>query len=332
MKLSAREASGYFAKPDPDKTGLLIYGEDAMRVALKRQQVIAALIGPEGEAEMRLARIPGAELRKDPAMLFDAVKAQGFFPGPRVAFVEDATDGLAKTVGAALDAWLPGDAQIVVTAGALKGGSGLRKLFEAHRNAYAAGIYNDPPSRAEIEADLARAGLRDVARPGMDALTALARELDPGDFRQTLEKVALYKLGDEAPLTPEEVALCAPTSTEAEVDEILTVVADGKSAEIGPVMSRLHAQGTNAVTLVIMGTRHFRALHAIAAGAGNVRMNWKQRDAMMRQSQVWGVHKLEMALEILTDTDLQLRSAGQKAPAMALVERALIRLAMLQRR
>ena len=116
------------------------------------------------------------------------------------------------------------------------------------------------------------------------------------------------------------------------MDEILTVVADGKSAEIGPVMSRLHAQGTNAVTLVIMGTRHFRALHAIAAGAGNVRMNWKQRDAMMRQAQVWGVHKLEMALEILTDTDLQLRSAGQKAPAMALVERALIRLAMLQRR
>ena len=37
MKLSAREASGYFAKPDPDKTGLLIYGEDAMRVALKRR-------------------------------------------------------------------------------------------------------------------------------------------------------------------------------------------------------------------------------------------------------------------------------------------------------
>ena len=221
MKLSAREASGYFAKPDPDKTGLLIYGEDAMRVALKRQQVIAALIGPEGEAEMRLARIPGAELRKDPAMLFDAVKAQGFFPGPRVAFVEDATDGLAKTVGAALDAWLPGDAQIVVTAGALKGGSGLRKLFEAHRNAYAAGIYNDPPSRAEIEADLARAGLRDVARPGMDALTALARELDPGDFRQTLEKLVLYKHGDESPVIPKDIAAVAPATTEAEIDEML---------------------------------------------------------------------------------------------------------------
>jgi len=32
---------------------------------------------------------------------------------------------------------------------------------------------------------------------------------------------------------------------------------------------------------------------------------------------------------MLTDTDLQLRSAAQRAPQMALVERTLIRLAML---
>ena len=79
MKLSTREAARYFSKPDPGKTGLLIYGADAMRVALKRQQVVAALVGPAGEEEMRLTRINGAELRKDPAQLTDAVKAQGFF-------------------------------------------------------------------------------------------------------------------------------------------------------------------------------------------------------------------------------------------------------------
>ena len=34
MTLNARDASGYFARPDPDKTGLLIYGADGMRIAL----------------------------------------------------------------------------------------------------------------------------------------------------------------------------------------------------------------------------------------------------------------------------------------------------------
>ena len=80
MKLAGREAARYFAKPDPGKAGLLIYGGDAMRVALKRQQVIATLIGPAGEEEMRLTRIPGASLRKDPAQLLDAIKSISFFP------------------------------------------------------------------------------------------------------------------------------------------------------------------------------------------------------------------------------------------------------------
>ena len=47
MKLSSREAAAVFRKPDPAGTGLLIYGEDTMRVALRRQEVIAALIGPD---------------------------------------------------------------------------------------------------------------------------------------------------------------------------------------------------------------------------------------------------------------------------------------------
>ena len=48
MKLTGRDAAAYFRKPDPEKAGLLIYGADAMRVALRRQEVIAALIGPAG--------------------------------------------------------------------------------------------------------------------------------------------------------------------------------------------------------------------------------------------------------------------------------------------
>ncbi len=341
MKLSPRDAPAYFAKPDPDKAGLLIYGEDAMRVALRRQEVIAALIGPEGEAEMRLSRMAGGDLRKDPAQLLDAIKAQGFFPGPRVAFVEEANDSAHPAVEAALSEWRPGDAQVIVTAGQLKASSKLRKLFEGHRAAYAVGIYNDPPGKAEIEATLKSSGLTQIDRSAADALHALARALDPGDFRQTVEKVSLYKHGDATPLTAEEVALNAPATTDAGIDDIVAVIADGRVAEVGPVLQRLEAQGVAAVTLVIFALRHFRALHAAAAdpggpGQGIGRLKppvfGPRRDAMLRQAQNWGMHKLEHALRDLTETDLTLRSAAQRAPQMALVERTFIRLAMLARR
>ena len=338
MKLSARDAARYFAKPEADKTGLLIYGADAMRIALKRKQVIDALIGPNGEEEMRLSRIAAADLRKDAALLLDELKATGFFPGARVVHLEEANDSVAPAVTVALEEWRPGDAQLVVTAAALKASSKLRKLFEGHRNAYAVGLYDDPPGREEIERMLAQAGLRDVPGDALAALTALSREIGPGDFGQVLEKLALYKMNDATPLSAEDIADCAPGSTEAALDDMLNVVAEARSQEIGPLMRRLQSQGTTPVSLCIGATRHFRMLfmaasHPGGASEGVARLRppvfGPRRDRILRQAQNWGVHRLQSALTVLTDTDLQLRSAGQTAPAMAVMERALIRLAML---
>ncbi|MEM8576636.1 MAG: DNA polymerase III subunit delta, partial [Pseudomonadota bacterium] len=315
MKLNTGQANAYFRKPDAKATGLLIFGADGMRVALKRQEVIRALIGPNGSDEMRLTRIPAAKLREDPAQVIDALKAIGFFPGPRAVLVEDATEVQAGYILPALEAWQEGDAQLIVTAGNLKPTSKLRKAFEGHKSAYAAGIYDNPPTRDEIETALQDAGLPQPAREGMDALVALAGELDPGDFRQTVEKVSLYKLNDSAPLSAADVAAVAPVSTEAAVDDVLMTVADGRADQIGPVMRKLQAQGVNAVTLCIGAMRHFRTLHRAALDTSGRPAIWgPNRDRMMGQARRWGPARLETALAVLTETDLALRSAGQTAP------------------
>lgn len=335
MKLSPRDANKYFRQPESDRAGLLIYSADAMRAALKRQEVIAALIGPSGEEEMRLTRIAGASLRKDPAQLLDAIKAVSFFPGPRVVFVEDANDTATPAITNAMVDWAPGDAQVIVTGGALKPTSKLRKLFEAHPNAYAVGLYDDPPSREDIEAELARSGVKNVDTAAMTDLMDLGKDLSPGDFRQTMEKLALYKLNDTTAVSPEDVSACAPATIEAALDDILNVVAEGRSDQIGPILEKLKAQGVNAVSLCIGTTRHFRTLFNIAANDGGrifIPGSFKQKERSQKQARTWGPIKLQAALTLLLDTDLQLRSAGQNAPAMALVERALIRLAMMARR
>jgi DNA polymerase-3 subunit delta len=337
MILKGAEAARYCAKPDPGRAGLLIFGQDAMRVALKRQDAIAALVGPEGEAEMRLTRMSGGDLRKDASLLLDAIKAVGFFPGPRVAFVEDATDGLSDTIATALKEWKPGDAVIIITAGGLTGKSALKTLFEKHPNAVSIGLYDDPPSREEIEDALKKAGLKDIDREAMTDLNTLARALDPGDFRQTLEKIALYKYRDDTPLTPADVAAMAPATIEAEVDDLIDAVAEARSQAIGPLFRRLEGQGVLPVTICIGALRHFRILHAAATdpqgpgvGIQKARVNFKQKDAMGRQAGQWGTRALEQAVAVLLETDLTLRSTS-KAPGMAVMERALIRIAMTRR-
>lgn len=340
MKMTGAAAAGYLRKPDPAHTALLIFGADPMRVADKRQHVIETLVGPQGEEEMRLTRINAADLRKDPALLNDAIKAQGFFPGHRVAFVEDVTDGLSKVIDAALADWQAGDAQVIITAGQLTAKSALRKVVEGHANAVVIGLYDDPPSIADIEQALAAAGLPQPDRSVIEALMAMANSLEPGDFRQTLEKVSLYKIGDDSPLSIEDVMINAPQSAEVDVDEVLDVVTTGQADKLGPLMRNLAAQGVAPVTLCIGAMRHFRRLHTVAcdpggpaAGAGRLRppVFGPRRDKIVRQASGWGRDRLERALTVLTDADLQLRSANT-APPDALMERALIRLAMMARR
>jgi DNA polymerase III subunit delta len=338
MKLSGADMRRLLpGKPEALRSGLLIHGADPMQVAIMRQEVIAALIGPQGEEEMRLARMTAAELRKDGARLMDAIKATGFFPGPRVAFVEDATDGLAETIAAALKGWRPGDAAVVITANDLKPKSTLKSLFEKHPTAAALGLYDDPPTRDEVEALLSRAGLRAIDPAAMAEVMTLSRNLDPGDFRQTLEKIGLYKHGDATPLTVTEVADLAPGTMETDVLDVVAAAVDGKTVALGLLMRRVEAQGVQAVTLCIQTLRYIRALHMAASDPGGVASGMarsfgfgNRRAAMQAQAHKWGGRALEQALALLVETDLTLRSTS-RAPAMAVMERALIRIAMMRR-
>ena len=58
MKLGPRDAPAYFARPDATKTGLLIYGSDAMRVATEGW---GALFDGETRSALQLDNLP-AEL------------------------------------------------------------------------------------------------------------------------------------------------------------------------------------------------------------------------------------------------------------------------------
>lgn len=336
MKVTSRETDRFLAQP-PSTCGLiLLFGPDAMRIALKREDFVKTSLGANAQEEMRLTRMTGAELRSEPAALQDAVKAIGFFPGPRAVLITEAGDGIAAIVKDALAAWAEGDAVIVLEAGNLGKGSKLRKLAEADPAAAACGIYADPPSRGAVQDQLGKSGLT-ADNDALDLLVSYAMRMDPGDFRQLLEKLALYRMGATGAASVEDVDAIAPATTEHAIDDAIHAAADGAAGNLASAIQRLSDQGIGATTMIISATRHFRQLHAAAsdpggAGSGIAKLRppvfGPRRDRMLRQAQSWGMHKLETALTILTDADLALRSSSS-APAMAVTERAFIRIAML---
>lgn len=284
---------------------------------------------------MRLDRISGAELRREPARLLDALKAVGFFPGPRGVLLEDATDGLAPTVAAALDAWTAGDARLVATGTGLASRGALRKLFEGHKAAVAITLYDDPPTEADVSEMLREAGLTRIEPAAREALSSLAQALPPGEFRGLLERLALHQIGAEEPLAAEAVQALAPQAAEAEVDDLLVAVTDGRRDRVPPLLARLSAQGVGPVAVAIQAIRHFRALLAVASEPGGVQTGLSalrppavgaRREALQRAAASWRRERIEEGLRTLVELDLELRS-GSKVPDRALAERVLMRLA-----
>ena len=341
MKLTNRDVVSFFRSPPKGITGVLIYGNDPMRVSDKRQQLIKSLLGPNAHQEMRLARISRENLKKAPDQAIDLCKAQGFFPGERALLIEEANETITEIILNAIDAWKDGDSTIIVTAASLKPSSSLRKLFEQQKNAFSIPIYDNPITKFEVEKIIADAELQNITQESFSQLAEIALELPPGDFKQSVDKLALYKLNDETPVTYQDIVNCTPASNEVDIDEVLNAVLAGDDFAVSQIVGRLRSQGILPVTLIIAATRHFKAVFSIIshpsginAGAAALRppIYGPRKDALMKQAQKWGQEKIKMAIKILTATDLQLRSANLQAPQMALVERLFMRLAMLLKR
>ena len=331
MKLSAAEAARFCAAPKAGVAGALIHGADAGQVAERRDQLLAKLLGPDAEAEMRLARLTGAELRADPAALDAALRAQGFFPGPRAVLVTQAADGLAQVIGAALaDAAAP-EAFLLVTADALSAKSALRALFEGARAAVAAPCYAEAPDARALASMLTAQGAAEATPEALTLLVSLAAGMERGALARLVEVLALYARETGGRLDATDVAACAPPQGQAAADDAIDAVLDGKPDALRAQLARLAAQGGGGVTLTMAAARHFRALHAVAAGgAGSGALMRIQppsrRDRAAAQARRWGAARLERALQTLLETDAALRG-GSNAPPAALLERALLRLA-----
>jgi DNA polymerase-3 subunit delta len=339
MKLSGRDAARFCAQPDRSKAGLLIYGPDGVEVAARRKSAVKSLLKTDENADLRLTRISGADARRDMVSVADALKSHGFFSGPQVVLVEEATDGLTAGLAPILAAANPDDAFFIATAGQLAAKSKLRKLFESATHLAAAACYGDAPERDEIIAGLKQAGAQPLSAAAMSDLEALARALDRGGFNDLLTRLAIMTL-DSPEITPKHVAEAAPGAADAAIDEALNAIAEGRANEIGAVMARLTAQGESPTGLVIAASRRFRQIHSVTTAKDNIdgaiaRLRppvfGPRRDSLRRQCQNWPRQKVEGALRLLLETDQDLRG-GSGAAGHALVERAFLKLALSAQR
>lgn len=331
MKIAGGATAGFCRSPDLALSGALLHGPDEALVAMHRRELVGAVLGPHPDP-LRLTRLEATAVRRDPAAADAALRTRGFFSGRALVLVEGATDAVAAALDQVLAGVTPEDGFLVVTAGALPSRSALRRLFEDARRLAALPVATEAPTVAEIEARLGELGLRSGLEDEAKArLAGLAVALDRACFDRLLESVAIYSLGAADPLRGEEIALLAPSGLDAAIDAFVDAVAGGRPESVGPALRRVVVAGASPVTLLLGLQRHFRQLIIADVGNGRAPRWGAPRDAVLGQLRRWRRERLEVAARMLYETDARVRSA-ERVPALALVERCALRLAMMAER
>jgi len=306
-----------------------------------RAMQLSRAICPDPDDPFRVADIPPAALKDDPARLFDECTALAFGGGQRVVRVSGLADAQAASVLSFL-AGPVGEALLIITAGVLPPRSKLRSAFETSKAGASIACY--PPEGAQLLSVLRTACTDAGLAVSREALEELASRLadDTACLKAEVEKLRLY-LGEETrPLTPEDVRACCGDQSEHSVFELAFAVGDGAQKAIQGISDRLLATGDSPVAIVRGVARHFdrllQARGAVDAGAApdqamkdlRPAVFFKDAAAFRRQLGAWTAPALLAALDRLVEVERQCKSTG--IPATLVTQRGLMEIAALANR
>ncbi|WP_292126140.1 DNA polymerase III subunit delta, partial [Mesorhizobium sp.] len=256
------EVDSWLARPDPAMAIVLLYGPDRGLVA-ERAKTFALKTGLPLDDPFSVVKLDGAEVDRDEGRLLDEARTVPMFSDRRLLWVRNASGqkALADDIKA-LTAEPAPDALILIEAGDLKKGTGLRAIVEAAGNAIALPCYADEARDLDtvIDDELRKAGMSMT----LDARQALRRNLG-GDrlaSRGEIDKLVLYAHGKKE-IDLDDVNALSGDVSGASFDGAVDAMLDGKVGDFDIAFTRHCASGGHPFLVLSSAMRQLQAIQVM---------------------------------------------------------------------
>lgn len=343
MLIKGRAAEGFSRRPDPDVWAVLVFGEDESLTAHMAQTVIAGWGAGHG---MDVTVLDDEAVRKQPALLFDALEAVSLLGDARAVRVRTSGD---KIAGLLIEAIKSGEtspgyfaAKLVIEAGMLPARSKLRSAAESARRTVCMQLFAE--EEADIAARVKSALLVEGAIIDDAALGAFVGDL-PGHrslASSEIEKLALYARGLGRAVSVEDVRSLTATDLKQAVSGALLAALDGRPGEAQSALDRLAENGTSGISIlrslqlevVRMLTAHEKIVGGDPAPGRSLRppvwpTDWPAYKARLGK---WPARRLMRVIERIHDAERQIKTAGATGdPLIRLLINDLARAALAAR-
>lgn len=322
----SHEVDNWLARPGADARIVLCYGPDRGLVS-ERAERFAKSTGLSVDDPFVVVRLDAGTLEKDPGRLVDEANAVAMFAPQRLIWVRGAgaDKRLAEDVKA-LAARPAIDAIVLIEAGDLKKGAGLRSIVESASTGMALPCYTDEGRDLDrlIDEELGRAGLS----IGLDARRLLRDSLG-GDrlaTRAELQKLALYMHG-RSQVERGDVECAISDVSGTSVDDVVDAALSGELEATDAALGR--ALTTPSATFQVLSgiMRQLQLLHVMraavdkgvsasaAVASARPPVLFSRRNMMERAVASWSVERVERALMRLQALVLATRRRPELATA-----------------
>lgn len=229
-EIKSHEFERFAEKPAERFRVFLLYGPDRGLVS-ERASLIASKTGIDANDAFASLKINAADLQGDPGRLLDEVNAIGLFGGEKLVWVKSASGEKALIDAVQVLAETPPDASfLIIEAGDLKKGTGLRKIAEPSRSIAVIPCYADDARSLNglIDQELSADSLRIAPAARQRLIESLGG--DRIASRNEIRKLALYCRGSNVIEEEDVVAIIGDASTVSADDAVDAILKGDRNA------------------------------------------------------------------------------------------------------
>jgi DNA polymerase III subunit delta len=324
--VSSAAADGFIQRLPKEIRFYLVHGPDEGLAHERVKIIIRNLIEADSDP-MRLTRLEGDAVARDPGALADEAYAVSMFGGARAIWIDAQGRDLLPALEP-LFARPPTDCAIVIKAGQLKKGTGLRAAFETSAARAAIECYSDDANALEalIDAEARAAGLSIApdARAALVALTGADRQTTRGE----IAKLMLYARGTSR-ITAEDVEAIVSDAAPSNLDEVVDQALLGDLPAVETSLTRFFHEGGEADHLMMRLVQRLLLLHRLrlemdqgrpfeaACQTLFVKLPASARRALAKEAERWTSESIAGRLPAIRLASARVRADSQLAEVLA---------------
>lgn len=307
----------------------VIYGPDRGLVSERAREIVAKA-GVDTSDPFSLLKLEVSDLQGDPGRLLDEVNSLGLFGGSKLVWLKGAMnekpllDALQVLVAGA-----PPENILVIEAGDLKKGAGLRKVAEPAKSVAVIPCYADDTRALNglIDAELGQEGLR-LSQDGRERLL----ELLGGDriaSRNEVRKLALYCRG-QGTVTTQHVDDIIGDASNISADQVVDAVIAGDLDGLHRGMQKVLTSKTPVFLVLQACLRQLQMLDQMRAEMAEKKLpssqvmmtlgrhvHFKRKALVERALNTWSPASLSQEMQRLQNAVLQSRQNAVMEPSIA---------------